>query len=67
MSEIAIRRQFLLQADRLVKQRASFLNVTATVAALEAVINTMVDEPIRLMLVTADEARTIVEKTGIDV
>ena len=67
MSEIAIRRQFLLQADQLVKQRSNIPNIVATVTALEAVVNTMTDLPMRLLLVTAGEAKTIADKTGIDV
>lgn len=66
MNEVAIRRAFLVQADQLVKQRASPLNIVWTVSALEAAINTMVDEPMRLLLVTADEAVEIKEKAGID-
>ncbi|MEJ5030071.1 hypothetical protein [Comamonas sp. MYb69] len=66
MNEVAIRRAFLLQADQLVKQFASPLNIVSTVSALEAAINTMVDEPMRLLLVTADEAVEMKEKAGID-
>ncbi|GEM_PF-6755788 len=66
MNEVAIRRAFLVQADQLVKQRASPLSIVSTVSALEAAINTMVDEPMRLLLVTADEAAEIKEKAGID-
>lgn len=66
MNEIAIRRAFLVQADQLVKQHASAFSICATVAALEAAINTMMDEPMRLLLVTAEEAAEIKEKAGID-
>lgn len=66
MNEVAIRRAFLVQADQLVKQRASPLNIVSTVSALEAAINSMVEEPMRLLLVTADEAARIKERAGID-
>lgn len=66
-SEVAIRRAFLEAAGKLVKERSDALNIVACVAALEAAINTMTDEPMRLLLVTAQEAETIQKKTGIDV
>lgn len=62
---IAIRREFLVQADKLVKERANPLNIVATTSALEAVINTMTNEPMRLLVVTAVEAKAIEEFTGI--
>lgn len=65
-SEVATRRAFLEAADKLVKQRSDAMNIVQCTAALEAVINTMMAEPMRLLLVTADEAVTIKAKTGID-
>lgn len=66
MSEVAIRRAFLEAADNLIKRRADPMNIVMCINAFEAAINTMMDEPMRLLLVTEDEARVIKEKAGID-
>ena len=66
-SEVATRRAFLEQANKLVRELANPMNIVTCTAALEAAINTMTDEPMRLLLVTVDEAATIKAKTGIHV
>lgn len=63
---VAIRRAFLEAADNLIKRRADSMNIVMCINAFEAAINTMMDEPMRLLLVTEDEARAIKEKAGID-
>lgn len=65
-SAVATRRAFLIAADKLVKERANPMNIANAASTLEAAINTMTDEPMRLLLVTADEAAIIKAKTGID-
>ena len=66
MSEIAIRRQFLVSAQKLIHERANPLNIAQVVADLEAAINTMTDEPMRLLLVTVPEAEQACKTMGVD-
>ena len=66
MNEVATRRQFLESAQRLIRERANPANVVQVVADLEAAINTMTDEPMRLLLVTAPEAEQACKTLGIE-
>lgn len=65
-SKVSTRRAFLVAANAMAKELPNAANIVLCTAALEAAINTMTDEPMRLLLVTADEAATIKAKTGID-
>lgn len=65
-NKVATRRAFLEAADKLIKERSDAMNIVQCITAFEAAINTMTDEPMRLLLVTTDEAATIKAKTGID-
>lgn len=65
-SEVAVRRAFLEAADNLIKRRADAMNLVTCIQAFEAAINTIVDEPMRLMLVTEQEAALIEAKIGVE-
>lgn len=66
MSEVAARRKFLVSAQKLVHERPNPLNIVQVVADLETAINTMTDEPMRLLLVTKPEAEQACKTLGID-
>lgn len=66
MSEVAIRRELLVSVQKLVHERANSINIVQAVASLEAAINTMTDEPMRLLLVTKPEAEQACKVVGLD-
>ena len=67
MSEVAIRRQFIESAQKLIHERNSPWNIVKVVADLEAAINTMVDEPMRVILLSKSEALEISKAIGVDI
>lgn len=66
MSAVAARRQFLVSAQKLVREFPNSQNIVQVVADLEAAINTMTDEPMRLLLLSRPEAEQACKTLDID-